>query len=115
MCDNHTMVNQKPRGRQPDANSKSGKIRELLGTGMSAADIAKKLGCTTSLVYNVKARMSGAKKGRSTGKPGRPRKAGARTDGLAGILEAVRNSERERLRLRNALERVQAAVAEALG
>lgn len=109
------MVNQKPRGRQPDANSKSGKIREMLGTGMSAGDIAKKLGCTTSLVYNVKARMSGAKRGGGAGKDGRPRKTGARIDGLAGILEAVRNSERERQRLRSALERVQATVAEALG
>lgn len=87
----------------------------MLGTGMSAGDIAKKLGCTTSLVYNVKARMSGARKGRGAGKAGRPSKAGARVDGLAGILEAVRNSERERARLRSALERLQSVVAEALG
>jgi DNA invertase Pin-like site-specific DNA recombinase len=57
---------QKTRGRKPDASSKSGKIRELLKTGMSANEIAKKIGCTTGLVYNVKARMGGAGKARRT-------------------------------------------------
>jgi hypothetical protein len=93
-------------GRQPDANSKSGKIRELLSTGMSATDIAKKVGCTPALVYNVKARMGGggpAKRG-----PGRPRttSGGASLDGLAGILDAVKNSERERTQMRAALEKI---------
>jgi hypothetical protein len=118
----------KRRGRQPDANSKSGKIRELLKTGASASEIAKKLGCTPALVYNVKARLSGsgssgsgmsgsgsggggAKRG-----PGRPRKAAATSgmDGIAGILEMVKNTDRERAALRGALERIQALVNDAL-
>jgi hypothetical protein len=103
------------RGRQPDANSKSGKIRELLSTGMSATDIAKKVGCTPALVYNVKARMGGggpAKRG-----PGRPRatSGAANFGGIAGILDAVKNSERERTQMRAALERIQNLVADALG
>ncbi|MBL8755092.1 MAG: helix-turn-helix domain-containing protein [Planctomycetes bacterium] len=107
----------KKRGRKPDANSKSGKIRELLSTGMSAGDIAKKLGCTPALVYNVKARLSGGsakKRG-----PGRPPKAkaasgGGGLDGIAGILDAVKNSERERASLRAALEKIQAVISDAL-
>ncbi len=110
----------KKRGRQPDASSKSGQIRTLLQSGMSAGDIAKKLGCTPSLVYNVKARVGGAKKRG----PGRPPKANASAksggraaapiDGIAGILEAVRNSERERAQLRSALEKMQAILADIL-
>lgn len=57
------------RGRKPDASSKSGKIRALLASGMSAAEIAKKVGCTPALVYNVKAKAGGAKK-RGAGAPG---------------------------------------------
>jgi hypothetical protein len=101
------------RSRQPDANSRSGKIRELLGTGMSAGDIAKKLGCTPALVYNVKARVAdgGAKRG-----PGRPRKGsgGSSLDGLAGLLDAVKGADRERSQLRAALERIQSVIADAL-
>jgi len=109
------MSEPKQRGRRPDANSTSGKIREMLTSGMSASDIVKKLGCTPSLVYNVKARMGGAKKGSKAKKAGRPQKAAATGfDGLAGILDAVKNSERERTKLRSALEKLQAVVAEAL-
>jgi hypothetical protein len=101
------------RGRQPDANSKSGKIRELLSTGMSATDIAKKVGCTPALVYNVKARMGGP-----TGKrgPGRPRatSGGASLDGIAGILDAVKNSERERTQMRAALEKIGSILSDVL-
>lgn len=110
--------NSKKRGRKPDANSKSGQIRELLTTGMSAGDIAKKLGCTPALVYNVKARLAGGG-GKKRG-PGRPPKAKAAAsssssfDGIAGILDAVKNSERERAQLRAALEKIQAMVADAL-
>jgi hypothetical protein len=106
------------RGRQPDPSSKSGQIRELLGSGMSAGDIAKKLGCTPALVYNVKARLGGGG-GKKRG-PGRPPKAkassgGGGLDGLGGILEAVRNTEREREAMRSALEKIQALVSAALG
>lgn len=101
----------KKRGRQPDASSKSGQIRELLKTDITVAEIAKKLGCTPALVYNVKARMAkGSKRG-----PGRPPKsAAAGFDGIAGILDAVKNSERERSQLRAALERIQSLVSDAL-
>ena len=107
----------KKRGRQPDANSKSGQIRELLKTGMSVGDIAKKIGCTPALVYNVKARVAGggAKK-RGPGRPPKARTTAAPSglDGIAGILDAVKNSERERAQLRGALEKIQAILADAL-
>jgi len=92
--------------------SKSSQVRDLLNTGMSAADIAKKVGCTVGLVYNVKS-TSGtwAKRGR-----GRPRKVdNAHVDGIAGIVAAVQSSERERGRLRVALDRIQAVIADVLG
>jgi transposase-like protein len=101
----------KKRGRKPDASSKSGKIRELLKTGMSAGDIAKKLGCTPALVYNVRARLGGAKK-RSPGR--KPAAATSQLDGLAGLLDAVKAAEQERASLRNALVRMQQIVSEAL-
>jgi len=102
----------KKAGRPTNSSSKSGQVRALLGTGMSAAEIAKKVGCTVGLVYNVKStRGGGAKRG-----PGRPRKnATASVDGIDGILAAVKNSERERTGLRSALERIQTVVASALG
>ena len=108
-----------PRGRPIDPNSTSGKIRTLLASGMSQADIVKKLGCAQSLVYSVKARMEGGGKPRKSGRgPGRPPKAEAASkgsmDGLSGILEMVKRNEAERTRLLGALEKVAAAVREAL-
>ena len=82
---------------------------------MSVADIAKKIGGSANLVYNVKARVEKlAKRG-----PGRPTKARASPamagfDGIAGIVAAVQASERERARLQAALERIQALVSSAL-
>lgn len=61
-------------GRPVAASSKSGQVRALLATGMSAGDIAKKVGCTVGLVYNVKSTSGGAKVKRG---PGRPPKAAA--------------------------------------
>jgi transposase len=104
-------------GRKPDANSKSGQIRALLGSGMSTADIAKKVGCTTALVYNVKSAAGGSGK-RSPGRrgPGRPRRtAAAGFDGLNDILAAVQQGEKQRTQMRAALERIQALVSDALG
>ena len=103
------------RGRQPDASSKSGQIRELLKSGMSASDIAKKVKCTPALVYNVKARMGGggssapARRG-----PGRPPKV-TTLDGIEGILATVRNADRERAQLRGALEKIQTLIGDVLG
>lgn len=103
------------RGRPANAGSKSSRIRELLGTGISAAEIAKKVGSTTGLVYNIKSSMNGSSGAPRRG-PGRPRKnvAPAGFDGLAGIMDAVKNSERDKGRMRQALERIQAMVADAL-
>lgn len=98
-----------------DATSKSGQIRTLLTTGMTVTDIAKKVGCSANLVYNVKARVEKpVRRG-----PGRPPKANAAPamagfDGIAGIVAAVQASERDRTKLRSALERIQCMVMEAL-
>ena len=108
------------RGRQPDANSKSGKIRELLATGMSPMDIAKRVKCTPALVYHVKARMGGGGGGSAPAKrgPGRPPKSASSSvshlDGIAGILDVVKNADRERAQLRTALEKIQAVLESAL-
>ncbi len=109
-----------PRGRKVDPNSKSGQIRALLATGMSAGDIAKKVGCTPALVYNVKTQQNGAKK-RGPGRPaktaGKPTRANAPTStsaGLDGILAAVKGAEQERVKMRAALEKIQAVLASAL-
>ena len=104
------------RGRQFDPNSKSGQIRALLASGMSANDIAKKVGCKPALVYNVKAKAGGAKK-RGPGRPAKTTKAPSHTSaaaGLDGILAAVRGAEQERMRLRAALEKIHAVLADVL-
>ena len=108
------------RGRQPDANSKSGKIRELLKSGMAPMDIAKRVKCTPALVYNVKARMGGGSGGSAPARrgPGRPPKSASSSDGsldsIAGILDVVKNADRERAQLRTALEKIQAVLESAL-
>ncbi|HEX6943208.1 MAG TPA: hypothetical protein VF128_09800 [Gemmatimonadaceae bacterium] len=69
-------------------------------------------GCTTGLVYVIKSKMGkSGKRG-----PGRPARVGSRSglDGLAGILDTVKNAERERAQLRAALEKIQAVLADAL-
>lgn len=78
---------------------------------MSVADIARKVGCTTGLVYNVKSATGAtAKRG-----PGRPRKTAAPSmDGLDGILAVVKNAERERTQLRAALVRIHGVVGDVL-
>lgn len=104
------------RGRPAGSSggSKSERVRELLKTGMSAADIAKKVGATTGLVYNVKSTMGMAGKRW----PGRPKRAASASlnglSGLDGILSAVKQSERERTQMRAALERIQVVLADAL-
>src|SRR5690606_12770523 len=44
--------------KSPGGSSKSDQVRDLLGSGMSAAEIAQKVGCTVPLVYNVKSKAS---------------------------------------------------------
>lgn len=106
----------KTRGRKPDANSTSGKIRTLLASGMEPSDIAKKLGCSASLIYNVKARMSGGgkKSGRGPGRPPKARTQSGSMDGLAGIVDMVKRSDAERERLHAALTKISAILRDAL-
>ncbi|MEO5617279.1 MAG: hypothetical protein ABIS67_05880 [Candidatus Eisenbacteria bacterium] len=105
------------RGRPADASSKSARVRELLNTGMSPNDIAAKVGCTVGLVYNIKSTSGMTGRAVVKRRPGRPRKvaAAASLDGFAGIVEAVKNGERERAQLRAALGRIQGILAETLG
>lgn len=108
------------RGRKLDASSKSGQIRALLSTGMSANDIAEKVGCKPALVYNVKAKMNGPKK-RGQGRPAKAttmapttKSVTSATAGLDGILAAVKGAEQQRVKMRAALEKIQAVLADAL-
>src|SRR5688572_5034575 len=90
-------------GAKATGSSKSEQVRALLATGMSAADIAKKVGCSIPLVYMMKAAMG--RNGKRV--PGRTRKVpAAGMGGLASIVEAVKNTERERAQLRGALEQI---------
>lgn len=102
------------RGRS-SGNSKSAQVRTLLAAGMKPTDIAKKVGCSTNLVYVVKSNAGGPRPRASKRRgPGRPAKATSGVDGLAGILAAVKNSERDRVAMRAALEKIQAVIADVL-
>ncbi len=98
-------------GGRFDPSSKSRRIRALLATGMTAAEIAKKVGCSTPLVYMIKSSIGLT----GTRGPRRPRDAAPSMDGLENILAHVKNSERERSQMRGALERIQSVIAGALG
>jgi transposase-like protein len=111
------MATKKRRGRKADPSSKSGKIRELLSTGMTAAEIAKKVGCTVALVYNIKSKAQAGDKP-AKGKPGR-KPAAAASSSIAGgdleaILTAVKNAEKERIQMRAALEKIAGIIQDAL-
>jgi hypothetical protein len=76
------------------------------------------VGCTVGLVYNVKSTM-GKTAGAPRRGPGRPRKNASATstaslDGIAGILDVVKNAERQRSQMRAALEKIQGVIADAL-
>ena len=106
------MVSKKTRGRKADPSSQSGKVRNLLGSGMSAAEIAKKVGCTVALVYNIKSKAAG----RTKTKRGRnPAAAGTiASSDLGAILTAVKNADNERTQMRAALEKIRTLIDEAL-
>ncbi|MGK0154576.1 MAG: hypothetical protein ACI9SE_001529 [Neolewinella sp.] len=111
------MATKKTRGRKADPSSKSGKIRSLLSTGMTAAEIAKKVGCTVALVYNIKSKAAGGTpaKGKPGRKPGRKVAVPASNAGdLGAILDAVKNAEKERVQMRAALEKISAIINDAL-
>lgn len=96
-------------------DSKSARVRELLSAGESAAAIAKQVGCTVGLVYNVKSRMGSARKQAGKRSPRRqPRSAAPSSGDLQAIIAAVQTSERERVKLRSVLERISALISEAL-
>src|ERR1041384_3459046 len=109
------------RGRPVEANSKSAQIRELLGSGMSPDEIAKKVGATRGLVYAVRSKsdrptrrrpshvqVTGAESRSARGLP-RPSDPARKTTAVGGlsalgdIVAAVENSERERNQMRTAL------------
>lgn len=91
----------------------------MLGSGKSTAEIAKEVGCTPALVYNVKSAMGGGKR---KGRPAKIAKVGGARrshgqslgSGLEGILTALRDAERQQSRQRAALERIQAVLRDAL-
>jgi hypothetical protein len=90
-------------------DSKSGQIRELLKSGKTAAEIAKAVGCTVGLVYNVKSSMSKGTGQPAKRGPGRPRKVAAapsNTAGLDGVIASLKDGERERERLMRALQQI---------
>jgi hypothetical protein len=90
-------------------DSKSARVRELLARGVAAGEIARQVGCTVGLVYNVKSRM-----GRTLPRP-RPRQlSGHATTGIDEFIATVRRSEQERQRLRATLEAVGRLVAQVL-
>lgn len=114
------MATKKRRGRKVDPSSKSGQIRSLLGSGMTAAEIAKKVGCTVALVYNIKSKAAGGKSktskaSKATRKSGRKGSASS-LDGsdLGTVLAAVKNAEQERMQMRAALEKISAIIDDAL-
>ena len=82
--------------------------------GRPAAEIAKKVGCTVALVYNLKAKATGGtsskkKRGRKPAALG----SSANSD-LSAILTAVKNAERERTQMRTTLEKISSLIDEAL-
>jgi len=104
------------------APNKSERVRELLKAGMAAKDIAKQVGCTPGLVYNIKSSMGLSKaRGAKTSPAAKPRaksKSAATSAsgdiGLSSLLDAVRRTERDRAALRATLERLAQVVGEAL-
>lgn len=101
------------RGRKPSADSKSGKIREMIKAGKKPMDIAKQLKCTPGLVYNVRSKMSGLQSKKAPALRA-AKLRGASGEGLEAIVEAVKASEVERARMRKALEKIQQILNEAL-
>jgi hypothetical protein len=106
------MASKEVRGRRLDPTSKSGKIRELLKTNMSPAEIAKKVGCTVALVYSLKAKAAGGSAIKRTRKPATQRDLNS--GDLNAILHAVKQAELERVQMRKALEKISAIIDDAL-
>ena len=109
------MTTKARRGRRADPSSKSGKIRELLSSGMTAKEISKKVGCTIALVYNIKSKAAGDSNVIKAA-PSRKSKLSIKSGSgdLNAILTAVKNAENERLQMRAALEKISAVIQDAL-
>src|SRR6188474_1238499 len=75
--------------RQSDGNSKSDQVRALLAKGMSAGDIAKKVGCSTNLVYVVKSTGGGDVRPRADSKSAQVRALLATGMSAADIAKKV--------------------------
>ena len=82
---------------------------------MTAKEIAKKVGCTIALVYNIKSKSTGSPKVIKAA-PSRKSKLSVKstTGDLSSILTAVKNAEDERIQLRAALEQISAIIEQAL-
>ena len=97
------------------APSKSSQFRELLGTGMNSKEIAAKVGCTATLVSVVKHGMKTGKRAPAPrARVAAPTDAAPSLDGLADIVNAVKNAESDRIRMRAALEKIQAVIDDVL-
>ena len=73
-------------------SSKSDRVRALLATGMSAADIAKKVGCSAPLVYIIKSSMGRAGK-RSPAQPRKNATSGSsKSDQVRALLATGMNT-----------------------
>ena len=108
---------EKRSARGPRSHSKSARIRELLGTGMSAAEIAKEVGATPALVYVVKSASNRGASARSEKRgPGRPRKSAENSTlgSLSSLVDAVKASERQRTQLRDVLTKIKSVISDAL-
>jgi hypothetical protein len=95
------------------SESKSGRIRELLKTGMSPAEIAKRVGSTVGLVYNVRSSDGGSARKVGRVKPGRRATrapAGGSNGHLAGVVSMLQDQARERARLLRAIEQIRAVL-----
>lgn len=105
-----------------ESPNKSEGVLQLLKTGMAPMAIAKQVGCTPGLVYNIKSSMGLTKaRGAKSSPAGKPRAnskiaaTSASGDiGMSSLLDAVRRTERDRASLRATLERLAQVVGDAL-
>ncbi len=99
--------------RKPERITQSSQVRALLAAGMSTADIVKKVGCKPGLVYVLRFKTGlTARAPRAATR--RPAARPAPTQAMGGVMTAIAAWEQERLRLREALQRIQQVCATTL-
>lgn len=90
--------------------SKSDQIRTLLSSGMAPADIAKEVGCSRNLVYVVKAKQGGTKKGQARSTTAPKSKVTGRSNGSNDLVEqflgSMKELQRERDELRGVVDKI---------